>query len=80
MKFAQIAKRVLLFMAVNVLVLATISLVLALLSPWLSHFQFHGHSVNSYYGNLLIFCFIWGMAGENQVFDDMDAVKPGDLR
>jgi 4-deoxy-L-threo-5-hexosulose-uronate ketol-isomerase len=24
--------------------------------------------------------FIWGMAGENQVFDDMDAVKPGDLK
>jgi 4-deoxy-L-threo-5-hexosulose-uronate ketol-isomerase len=24
--------------------------------------------------------FIWGMAGENQVFDDMDAVKPIDLR
>jgi 4-deoxy-L-threo-5-hexosulose-uronate ketol-isomerase len=24
--------------------------------------------------------FIWGMAGENQVFDDMDAVKPGELR
>ncbi|HEY3930812.1 MAG TPA: 5-dehydro-4-deoxy-D-glucuronate isomerase [Verrucomicrobiae bacterium] len=24
--------------------------------------------------------FIWGMAGENQVFDDMDAVKPSDLR
>jgi len=24
--------------------------------------------------------FIWGMAGENQVFDDMDQVKPQDLR
>jgi 4-deoxy-L-threo-5-hexosulose-uronate ketol-isomerase len=24
--------------------------------------------------------FIWGMAGENQMFDDMDAVKPIDLR
>lgn len=24
--------------------------------------------------------FIWGMAGENQVFDDMDAVKPQDLK
>jgi 4-deoxy-L-threo-5-hexosulose-uronate ketol-isomerase len=24
--------------------------------------------------------FIWGMAGENQAFDDMDAVKPPDLR
>ena len=24
--------------------------------------------------------FIWGMAGENQVFDDMDPVKPADLK
>jgi 4-deoxy-L-threo-5-hexosulose-uronate ketol-isomerase len=24
--------------------------------------------------------FIWGMAGENQNFDDVDPVKPGDLR
>jgi 4-deoxy-L-threo-5-hexosulose-uronate ketol-isomerase len=24
--------------------------------------------------------FIWGMAGENQVFDDMDPAKPIDLR
>jgi 4-deoxy-L-threo-5-hexosulose-uronate ketol-isomerase len=24
--------------------------------------------------------FIWGMAGENQRFDDMDAIKPSDLR
>jgi 4-deoxy-L-threo-5-hexosulose-uronate ketol-isomerase len=24
--------------------------------------------------------FIWGMAGENQTFDDMDAVKPADLQ
>jgi len=26
------------------------------------------------------YTFIWAMAGENQSFDDMDAVKPGDLR
>lgn len=26
------------------------------------------------------YTFIWGMAGENQAFDDMDAVKMGDLR
>jgi 4-deoxy-L-threo-5-hexosulose-uronate ketol-isomerase len=26
------------------------------------------------------YTFIWGMAGENQVFDDMDVVKPVDLR
>ena len=24
--------------------------------------------------------FIWGMAGENQTFDDMDGIKPADLR
>jgi 4-deoxy-L-threo-5-hexosulose-uronate ketol-isomerase len=40
------------------------------LSPnWSTHF-----GVGS--GN---YKFIWGMAGENQVFDDMDAVKPADL-
>jgi len=26
------------------------------------------------------YTFIWAMAGENQTFDDMDAVSPGDLR
>lgn len=26
------------------------------------------------------YSFIWGMAGENQTFDDMDVVGPGDLR
>jgi 4-deoxy-L-threo-5-hexosulose-uronate ketol-isomerase len=41
------------------------------LSPdWSTHF---GVGTGSYK-------FIWGMAGENQVFDDMDAVKPADLR
>ena len=41
------------------------------LSPnWSMHF---GVGTGSYK-------FIWGMAGENQVFDDMDAVKPADLR
>jgi 4-deoxy-L-threo-5-hexosulose-uronate ketol-isomerase len=41
------------------------------LSPnWSMHF---GCGTGSYK-------FIWGMAGENQVFDDMDAVKPADLR
>ncbi|MEJ0091843.1 MAG: 5-dehydro-4-deoxy-D-glucuronate isomerase [Limisphaerales bacterium] len=43
----------------------------AALSPnWSMHF---GVGTGSYK-------FIWGMAGENQVFDDMDAVKPADLR
>lgn len=40
------------------------------LSPnWSMHF---GVGTGSYK-------FIWGMAGENQVFDDMDQVKPADL-
>jgi 4-deoxy-L-threo-5-hexosulose-uronate ketol-isomerase len=26
------------------------------------------------------YTFIWGMAGENQTFDDMDGVAPGGLR
>jgi len=26
------------------------------------------------------YAFIWGMAGENQTFDDMDAVAPVDLK
>jgi 4-deoxy-L-threo-5-hexosulose-uronate ketol-isomerase len=43
----------------------------AVLSPnWSMHF---GVGTGNYK-------FIWGMAGENQVFDDMDAVKPVDLR
>jgi 4-deoxy-L-threo-5-hexosulose-uronate ketol-isomerase len=43
----------------------------AALSPnWSVHF---GVGTGSYK-------FIWGMAGENQVFDDMDPVKPPDLR
>jgi 4-deoxy-L-threo-5-hexosulose-uronate ketol-isomerase len=41
------------------------------LSPnWSTHF---GCGMGNYK-------FIWGMAGENQAFDDMDAVKPVDLR
>src|SRR5882724_9631616 len=55
MKFAQMAKRVFLFLAVNILVLATITLVLNLFGvrPYLGN----------RYGPLLIFCFVWGMGG-----------------
>ena len=55
MKFAQTAKRVFLFMAVNILVVLTISLVVNLLGirPYLGQG----------YGPLLIFCFVWGMGG-----------------
>ncbi len=58
MKFAQIAKRVLLFMAVNFLVLITISIVLGLLAAF-----FHINLGSGGYGSLLIFCFVWGMGG-----------------
>jgi heat shock protein HtpX len=52
------AKRILLFLAVNALVLVTISFILNILNvkPYLTK---EGIDYNS----LLIFCFIWGMAG-----------------
>ncbi len=52
------AKRILLFVAVNALVLVTISLVLNLLDvkPYLSQ-----HGID--YQSLLIFCLVWGMGG-----------------
>jgi heat shock protein HtpX len=56
MKFWQMSKRVLLFLLVNVLVLTTISIVLAL-------FGVRGRLGNQNYTDLLIFCFVWGMGG-----------------
>jgi heat shock protein HtpX len=56
MKFGVVAKRVLLFLAVNFLVLLTISLVLALLGV-------NGRLGGQGYGALLAFCFVWGMGG-----------------
>ena len=54
----RIAKRIFLFMAVNILIVATLSIVLSLLG------------VNGYmrengidFGALAVFCFIWGMGG-----------------
>lgn len=54
----SIAKRVVLFIAVNALVLVTISLILNFFNvqPYLSQ---HGLDYNS----LMVFCFIWGMGG-----------------
>jgi heat shock protein HtpX len=54
----SIGKRIFLFLAVNFLVIITISLILNLLNiqPYLN-----AHGLN--YGSLLIFCLIWGMAG-----------------
>jgi|SRR5438128_294675 len=56
MKFAQISKRILLFLVVNALVVLTMSLVLSLLG------------VPSYlgggrFGALMVFCLVWGMTG-----------------
>ncbi len=54
----SLAKRILLFIAVNALVLFTVSLILNLLDvkPYLTQ---HGLDYNS----LMVFCVIWGMAG-----------------
>ncbi len=56
MKFAQIAKRVFLFMMVNVLVIATITLVLSL-------FHVPARIGGGNFVGLLFFCLIWGMVG-----------------
>jgi heat shock protein HtpX len=58
MKFAQMAKRVLLFVAVNFLVILTISIVLGLLAVF-----FHVRLGGGGYGGLLFICFVWGMGG-----------------
>ncbi|MES2964405.1 MAG: protease HtpX, partial [Bdellovibrionota bacterium] len=54
----RIAKRIFLFMAVNILIVATLSIVLSLLgvNGWMD-----ANGIN--YGSLAIFCFIWGMGG-----------------
>ena len=56
MKFAQIAKRITLFVMVNILVITTITLVLSIL-----HVPARIGGGN--FIGLLIFCFIWGMVG-----------------
>ncbi len=51
-------KRVLLFLATNLLVMATISIVMSIfgIKPYLT-----AHGIN--YESLLVFCFLWGMIG-----------------
>jgi heat shock protein HtpX len=56
MKFAAIAKRVLLFAAVNLLVVLTISIILSVLGV-------DRRLGGGGYTGLLIFCLIWGMGG-----------------
>src|SRR2546425_3021462 len=56
MKFAQISKRIFLFLAVNTLVVLTISLLLSLLGV-------PSYIGSGRYGTLMVFCLVWGMAG-----------------
>jgi heat shock protein HtpX len=56
MRFAQIAKRILLFAAVNILVLLTISIVLRLLG-------LDRRLGSEGYAGLMVFCLVWGMGG-----------------
>lgn len=56
MKFAQMAKRMMLFVAVNILVMATITVVLRI-------FRVDQHFPHAGLVNLAIFCLIWGFAG-----------------
>ncbi len=55
---SNMVKRIFLFLAVNALVIATVSIVLNLLNiqPYLS-------SKGMDYGTLMIFCAVWGFAG-----------------
>lgn len=56
MKIFNVAKRVVLFLIVNILVVMTIGLVLGLLG-------IHKRLPEGMYSQLLVFCLIWGMAG-----------------
>ncbi len=56
MKFAQISKRLLLFLAVNFLVVMTISLVLSVLGV-------RYRLGSGQYGSLMVFCLVWGIGG-----------------
>src|SRR5437667_2628164 len=56
MKFAQISKRIFLFLAVNTLVVLTISMVLSVLGV---RYRLGA----GLYVPLLVFCLVWGMAG-----------------
>ena len=65
-------KRIFLFMAVNVLVVVTISIVLNLLGvrPYLSH-----RGID--YQALMIFCLVWGMGGAFISLQLSRAGRPG---
>jgi len=55
MKFLQVAKRITLFLVVNLLVMLTIGIIASLLL---------GRRASNFgYDNLFLFCFVWGMGG-----------------
>src|SRR5256884_5487154 len=56
MKLAQIGKRIFLFLAVNTLVVVTISLVLSL-------FGVNSRLGSGRFESLMVFCLVWGMGG-----------------
>ncbi len=56
MKFGQVAKRVLLFVAVNALVVVTLSIILSLLGV-------NRRIGQGNFDGLMIFCLVWGMGG-----------------
>lgn len=55
MRFLQVAKRITLFLAVNLLVMLTLGIIVSLL--------FRGRAAAFGYQNLFLFCFIFGMGG-----------------
>jgi heat shock protein HtpX len=60
MKFAQIGKRILLFLAVNLLVMATLTIVASIIFHFIGR---PGRGPGLPYSYLMVFCFIWGMGG-----------------
>src|SRR3990167_8220457 len=54
----RMGKRIFLFIAVNILILATLSITLSLLG--VGHY-FSARGIN--YQNLMTFCLVWGMGG-----------------
>lgn len=60
MKFFQFGKRVLLFLAVNMLVMLTLTIVASIVLHFL-HIPMRRGGLN--YSTLMVFCFVWGMGG-----------------
>ena len=60
MKFFEVSKRILLFLAVNMLVMLTLSVVVSIVLHFV-HLPPRYRGMN--YQTLMIFCFVWGMGG-----------------